>query len=339
MENQWLVSCRLRKVGFNYLYHRLKRQLFSFLIWARKVTVPGFDRVPLYDVMLLFFRSLWSTDKSIITTRASAVAYSMFIAIVPTLICIITLIPFVPVENFQGELLRLLQSFIPSSIYDLVRDTITEVIMTPHGDLLSFSFITAIFFATNGLVAMMNAFNASSLVDDHRPWYVQRWVAIRLLFILAFLLSAAIILTTNGKQLIRLLSEHEIIRSQFSYYLLLFVNWIIVVALFFFAYSFLFYYAPSKKTRYRFFSPGGIMSTALSILILGGYNFYINNFSRYNKLYGSIGTVLVVMLLLYLLSFAILFGFELNASIAMARNSGKRRIVKHKEMKSSCSRL
>lgn len=303
------------------------------LIWARKVTIPGFDRIPLYDVMLLFFRSLWSTDKGNINTRASAVSYSIFIAVLPTLMFIITLIPYIPIDNFQEELLRLLQNVIPSSIYDVVNDTIIEVIMQPHGDLLSFSFIAGVFFATNGLVAMMNAFDASSLVDEHRPWYVQRGVAILLLFILAFLLTVAIALTTNGQRLINYLNEHQLVVSRLNYYLLSMGNWLIVVALFFFAYSFLFYYAPSKKTRYRFISAGGTMSTVLSILILGGFNFYINNFSRYNKLYGSIGTVLVIMLLFYLLSFAILFGFELNASIASARNSGKRRLLKHKNPK------
>ncbi|MFV0522350.1 MAG: YihY/virulence factor BrkB family protein [Mangrovibacterium sp.] len=315
------------------LYQKIKRRILSILIWARKVTLPGFDRIPLYDVMLLFFRSVSSTDKSIITTRASAVSYSIFIAVLPTLLFVITLIPYIPIDNFQLELLQLIRNVIPSSIYDIVNDTLTEVILKPHGDLLSFSFIAGVILASNGIVAMMNAFDASSLVDEHRPWYLQRLVAIRLLFILALLLTVAVALVTNGQRLINYLDKLGIILTQFTYYLLSFMNWVIIVALFFFAYSSLFYYAPSKKTRYRFISAGSTMSTVLSIIILSGFNFYINNFSRYNKLYGSIGTIFVIMLLFYLLSFAILFGFELNASIATARNSGRRRLLKHKAVK------
>ncbi len=316
-------------MSFKHTLHRIKRYILRILIWARKVTIPGFDRIPLYDVMLLFFRSVSSTDKSIITTRASAISYSIFIAVLPSLMFMITLIPYIPIDNFQEELLRLIQNITPSSIYSVVNETLTEVIMKPHGDLLSFSFIAGVIFATNGLVSMMNAFDASSLVDDHRPWYIQRLIAIRLLFILALLLTIAIALITNGQRFINYINGHGLVLSQFTYYLLSFGNWLIIVALFFFTYSFLFYYAPSKKSRYRFISAGGSISTILSIIIFGGFNFYINNFNRYNKLYGSIGTVLVIMLLFYLLSFAILFGFELNASIAKARSNGKRRLLKH----------
>ncbi|MFV0554114.1 MAG: YihY/virulence factor BrkB family protein [Mangrovibacterium sp.] len=322
-------------MNFKQTYRQVKRQIQGLLIRARKVTIPGFDRIPLYDVMLLFFRSVVSTDKGNINTRASAISYSMFIAALPTLIFIITLIPYIPIANFQVELLHLIEKFIPTSIFGVVNETLTEVITKPHADLLSFSFIMGIIFATNGIVALMQAFDASSLVDETRPWYVQRWIAVRLLFILAFLLTIAIAFITGGQRAINYLVGKDLIASQLNYYLLSTGNWLIIIGLFFFAYSFLFYFAPTKKTRYRFFSAGGTMSTALSILIFGGFNFYINNFSRYNKLYGSIGTVLIIMLLFYLIAFAILFGFELNASIAKARNEGKRRLLKHRKIAKS----
>ncbi|MFV0289708.1 MAG: YihY/virulence factor BrkB family protein [Mangrovibacterium sp.] len=317
-------------MNFKLLFQHIKRHSLLLLIKARKVTVPGFDRVPLYDVMLLFFRSIFSSDKGIITTRAAAIAYSLFTAAIPTLIFIISLIPFIPIDNFQNELIQLLLNIIPSNLHEFIEGTLREIFLNPHGNLLSFSFITGVIFATNGIVAMMNAFDASSLVDDLRPWYIQRLIAIGLLFILVIMLTIAISLLTGGQRMINYLNAHDFILSQFNYYLLSVGNWLIIIALFFFTYSFLFYYAPSRKTRYHFISPGGIMSTALSIALFGGFNFYITNFNRYNKLYGSIGTVLIVLLLFYLLAFAILFGFELNTSIAKARNSGRKRLISRK---------
>ncbi len=307
-----------------------RRYFLGWLIKARRITLPGLDRVPLYDVLLLFFRSILSTQNGAITTRASAISYSLFLAIFPTLIFLFTLIPYIPINNFQVELLYLIENLIPSSIYEVVEDTITEVILQPHGDLLSISFITGIFFATNGLVSMMNAFDASTLVEEQRPWYQQRLVAIRLLFILAFMLTIAIGLMTSGQTLIKYLSDKHIITNLFTYYTLAVGKWVIIIALLFFTYSFLFYYAPSKKTRYRFISAGGTISTVLTLFVVGGFSFYINNFNQYNSLYGSIGTLLIFMLQLYLLSFALLFGFELNTSIIAARRSGRKRLIRTK---------
>ncbi|HOI50101.1 MAG TPA: YihY/virulence factor BrkB family protein, partial [Prolixibacteraceae bacterium] len=102
------------------------------------------------------------------------------------------------------------------------------------------------------------------------------------------------------------------------YYVLTIGKWVIIVALFFFAYSFLYYLAPAKKTKWRFISAGGSLATVLSIITLVGFSYYISNFGQYNKLYGSIGTLMVILLLMYFLSIVLLVGFELNASIYQA---------------------
>jgi len=93
---------------------------------------------------------------------------------------------------------------------------------------------------------------------------------------------------------------------------------VIIVALFFFAYSFLYYMAPAKKTKWRFISAGGTLATLLSIVTLFGFTYYINHFSQYNKLYGSIGTLLIILLLIYIMALILLIGFEVNASIYQA---------------------
>ncbi len=302
-------------------YYRFKRFVLSWLIRARKVTLPGFDRVPLYDVMLFFFRSL---QNGAVTTRASAIAFSFFLAIFPGIIFIFTLIPYVPIDNFQEELFLLIEGVLPPHAFKAVDETVKEVLTQPRGGLLSFGFFMGLIFSTNGLVSMMNAFDASMHINETRTWYMQRLFAIVLLVILALLLTTAIGLIGMGQYLINYLDTHDLLGGQFNYYLLTFGKWIVIVALFFFAYSFLFYLAPAKKTHWRFISAGGTLSTFLSLAVLIGFNYYITRFSQYNKLYGSIGALLVVLLLLYLIAFVLLLGFELNASLAAARRSGKR---------------
>ena len=136
-----------------------------------------------------------------------------------------------------------------------------------------------------------------------------------LLFILSILITLAIALITGGQFSIEYLVRKGLLTGNFTYYLLTFGKWIITIALFFFAFAFLYYFAPAKKTRWRFISPGGTLATILSIFTMLGFSYYITNFGQYNKLYGSIGTLLVVLLLFYLMSLILLVGFELNASI------------------------
>lgn len=307
--------------------HRVKRIFLSWLIKARKVTLPGFDRVPLYDVMLFFFRSI---QNGAITTRASAIAFSFLLAVFPAIIFLFTLIPYVPIENFQEQLFMMIQSVLPMHTFQSVDETIQDILTHQRGDLLSIGFFMALIFSTNGLVSMMNAFDASMHVLERRPWYMQRLMSIILLIILAVLLTLAIGLITLGQIAINYLDANDLLGSHFTYYLLSIGRWVVIVALLFFAYSFLFYLAPTSKTRWRFISAGSTMSTILSILIMSGFSYYITRFTQYNKLYGSIGALLVIMLLFYMMSLVLLFGFELNASLQAARRSGKRLVRKHK---------
>jgi membrane protein len=282
---------------------------------AQKIILPFFDGVPLYDVALFFWKSIVN---GAITTRASAIAFSFFIAFFPFVIFLFTLIPYIPIKNFQNELFMLLQQVVPEGVFVTIEDTLTDILMQPRGDLLSLGFFMALIFSTNGLASMMSAFDATIHSIYRRSWLSQRLAATILLFILAFLLTLAIALLTGGQSLIKYLENHEILRDSFTISFLTFGKWVIILALFFFAYSFLYYMAPAKKTKWRFISAGGTLSTVLSIITIAGFTYYINNFSQYNKLYGSIGTLLIILLLMYVMSLILLIGFELNASIYQA---------------------
>jgi membrane protein len=290
---------------------------------AKKVSLPFFEGVPLYDVALFFWRSM---ERGSITTRASAIAFSFFIAFFPFIIFLFTLIPFIPIENFQNELLILIQDVVPPTTYETIENTVEDIIMQPRGDLLSFGFFAALIFSTNGLASMMSAFDATIHSIHRRSWISQRITAIYLLIILSVMLTIVIALLTSGQLLIQYLLDNQILRDHFIVFLITFGKWIVILALLFFTFSFLFYMAPAKKTKWRFISAGGTLSTILSVLTIMGFTYYINKFNQYNTLYGSIGTLLIILLLMYVMSLILLLGFELNVSIHQAKKR-KRRLV------------
>ena len=305
-------------MGKNKSFQRLKKLGENIVERAKKISLPLFDGVPLYDVALFFWRSI--VDGSI-TTRASAIAFSFFVALFPFIIFLFTLIPYIKIPHFQDELFLFIKQIVPSSTFTTIENTLVEIITIPRSDRLSINFFAALFFATNGLASMMSAFDATIHSIQRRTWWSQRITAVYMLMILSVLLTIAIVMLTGGQELINYLDRKNIIRDDFLVSLLTISKWIITVSLFFFAYSFLYYMAPAKKTKWRFISAGGTLTTVLSILGLVGFTYYINNFSQYNALYGSIGTLLIILLLMYLMSLILLIGFELNASIYQARST------------------
>jgi len=283
--------------------------------WAKRVSLPFLDGVPVYNVAVFFWRSI--VDGAL-TTRASAIAFNFFLALFPAILFLFTLIPYIPIPNFQDELFYLIKSIVPESVFGSIEDTVEDIITRPRGGLLSLGFLMALIFSTNGIASMMSAFDATIYSIYRRSWISQRLISIVLLFILSVLLTTAIALVTGGQLLLDYIDQHSAIFDRFTCYFFTIGKWAIILALFFFAYSFLYFMAPARKTKWRFISAGGSLATLLSLLLIFGFTYYINNFSQYNKLYGSIGTLLVVLLLIYLISLILLIGFELNASIYQA---------------------
>ena len=310
---------------------RLIKKLVSFwervLAKAKKVTLPGFDRMALYDVMVFFWRSI--VDGAL-TTRASAIAFSFFVALFPAIIFLFTLIPYIPIENFQTQLFLLIKDMVPAGAFDAIEETVNNILKVKRTGLLSLGFFMALIFSTNGIASMMTAFDASLHSFERRTWASQRLIALLLVGILLVLVTVAIALITSGQHIINYLVESGYLKDHFTFYMLSIGKWFVILFLFFMANSFLYYLAPAKKTKWRFISAGGTLSTILSVFTFLGFSYYINNFGQYNKLYGSIGTLLVILLLMYILSLILLVGFELNASINEAVIQSKNRFLQKK---------
>lgn len=290
----------------------------KFVTITKKLVLPGFEGVPIYDVGVFFFNGLKKGDLS---NRASAIAFNFFLAIFPAIIFFFTLIPYVPIHNFQDSLLNLLHDLIPQQTYVAVEETLFDIIKRPRGGLLSLGFLMAMFFATNSVNSLIDAFNKTYYTVESRSAFKQRITSIVLVFVLAILVILAISLITIGPIVIRWVEKMGLLTDWLTLNLIGTGKWVIIFTLLFSAFSVLYYFAPSVKHRFKFVTAGSTLATLLFIVTSVGFNFFINNFATYNSLYGSIGTLIVFMLWLYINSLIILVGWELNSSISVARRS------------------
>lgn len=259
-----------------------------------------------------------------LVNKASSLAYSFMLALFPATIFLFTLIPYIPIHNFQDELLRLVAIVLPNDSASKFFDSnVVDIIKHQNGKLLSVGFLSALIFATNGVNTLMRAFNRSSLIVETRTWLKRRWIALVLTLVISISLLIAIVIMMVGQTAIMFIQSHFYKNMHFWFYIFAFVRWIIIVAIFFVTVSILYRYGPAHKQRWKFLNPGSILATCLAVLTSLGFTYYINHFSSYNKIYGSIGTLIIVMLWLYLNSLIILIGFELNANIDFAKRNIK----------------
>jgi membrane protein len=293
---------------------------FKLLRFPRNLTLPGFEGVPLSNVFRFVLKGF---GKGVLVTRASSIAFNMLMAILPASIFLFTLIPFIPVPNLKQELIRLFENIAPTQAYSFMQATIIDVITRKSGGFLIFMFIATIVFSTNGIHATINAFVVSSHRFRSRTWFDQRKISVILLLVVFVLIAFAGSLLIFGKMAITRLVTLHYLKKNIVYYLLMILKWLVIGSLLLLAISFLYWLAPIKKSDFRFISPGSIFATLLFMLTSLGFSTYVNHFGQYNKLYGSIGTLIVIMIWLYLNSIALLIGFELNVSIkaASAENS------------------
>jgi len=294
----------------------LNGKLIRFLTGlSKKIILPGFDGLPLYNVFGFFFKGM---QQGYIATRASAISFSLFLAIFPFIIFLFSIIPFIPIANFQQTLLNLIQDFMPDIVWATVNETIIDIITRPRSGVLILNFLLAFYFSTNGIKSLIDAFNNTYHDMESRSMVLQYLISFALVIIISFLLIIAIGLMTFGFTLLKLALPDEIVKAHFFFFLLQVLRWIIILAVLFLAISFIYYLAPSRNERFRFISAGSTLSTMLILVTTQGFNFYVDNFSRYNALYGSIGTLMVILLWIYANAYVLLIGFELNASIRVA---------------------
>ncbi len=303
------------------LTDNIKKQLIQkievIFAYLDKRKIPGYKKVSILEIGKIFYKGLMD---GALATRASSIAFKIFLAVFPAIIFVFTLIPYIPIDNFQDILLSFLKDLMPQEAYLTVKDTVIDVATRKQGELLSIGFLAAMYFATNGISGIIAAFNSTTLVLETRSWVQQQIISIILVLVITILVTLAISVTVFSGLVINYLVNFGILKIDFTYYLLFFAKWVIIIALFYFAIAFMYYFAPAGKRKIKLFSLGSVIATALTILISVGFSYYVNNFGQYNKLYGSIGTLIVVLMWMYFNSLILLIGFELNISIENAES-------------------
>ena len=282
---------------------------------AKKIKPLGFSGLSIYDVTIFFWKGLM---EGAITTRASSLAFNFFLAFFPSIIVFLTLIPYIPVTGLQETLMELLNVVLPPSTNEITFNALDDIINNTRGGLLSIGFLLALYFSTNGINSLIEAFNASYHIRENRPIIQQRILSLGLTLLLSFMLIIAMGLIIFGKFAVSYLTEYKLI-TQYAGELILYGKWFTILLVLWLGISVLFHLGPSIKSKWKLFTPGSILATLGIIITSIGFNYYINHFSQYNKIYGSIGTLMIILIWMYFNSIILLTGFELNASISNAK--------------------
>ncbi|MCC7302127.1 MAG: YihY/virulence factor BrkB family protein [Bacteroidia bacterium] len=281
---------------------------------SKRTVPPGFGGISVYEAGVYFRQGL---TKGALPTRAAALAYNFFLALFPSVIFLFTLIPYVPIEDFQPRLMETIRMVMPENAYAATEETIQEILTRQNGGLLSLGFLMALYFSTNGFNSMINAFNNTFHELEKRNVFMQRLVSLALVLIFVLILVLGVgTLVTGEWMLAHVVSEG----STGGRFLVNISRWLVLFLLFWVMISSAYFMAPARRNRgWKFFSPGSLIATLLSIVTSLGFAYFVNHFGSYNKIYGSLGTLIVVMMWIYLNSLVLLLGFEINASIHSAR--------------------
>ena len=282
--------------------------------WSKRITLPGFDKVPLYDVVKFF---IYQINKVGLSERAAAIAFNLLMAVPAALIFLFTLLPYIPVsQKITRELLILVEDFAPNeSTFHLIRNFLIDFLNTPRSGLLSIGFILAIYYSSNATIGLMRSFNRSLINVQKTSFFQERWQAIKytIVFLLLMMITLALLVTQG--QLFQFLMNYWNIENPFLKWIISSVRWVLIIFIALLSVGLVYKYVPAIPKRWKIASPGAILTTFLIGIFFFGFSFWVTNFSSYNKIYGSIGTILILMLLIYSIAQILLIGYELNVSI------------------------
>ena len=287
---------------------------------SKNIIPPGFYGIPLFDVIRFFFIQIQKTS---LNERAASISFNLLLAIPPACIFIFTLLPYLPIKDQLEQLYELIRDVIPGKQNnEPIINFLKDFASIERSDLLSFGFLLALYFSSNAMIGIMRSFNKMNYIGFSQRHYVHdRWVAIKLtLIVFLIILLSIVALVSRGAVLTWFGVEDPTIRT-----IIFNGRWLVIVLLFFLTISFIYRHAPAIHKKWKLINPGSILATFMMIPFTMGFSYYVVNFGNYNKLYGSIGTVLILMLLIYFNSLVLLIGFELNVSISSLRKLADQR--------------
>ncbi|WP_341221195.1 YihY/virulence factor BrkB family protein [Polaribacter atrinae] len=289
------------------------------VIFGKKIKIPGLEGMSLYDVIEMYIIGIL---KGALTTRAGGIAFSFFMAVFPFLLFILTLIPYIPIEGFQEGLFSFIKEILPPQTFDAVDVVLKDIINNQYGGLLSFGFLLSIFLMTNGVNAIFGGFEHSYHITDVRNVFRAYFISLGVSLLMSLFLIVTITTLILYQVALSKIDETGWLDTGDLDLFLLGKNAVFLVMIFTIV-SLLFRYGTKQGKETKFFSAGAILTTVVSLCTFYLFGIYVVKFAQYNQLYGSIGTLLILMLFVWLNAIILLLGFELNAAIYALRFRNK----------------
>ena len=290
---------------------RRSRSYRRFIVGLKRFRLSG-NSASLYDVLdrILHELRLDSLEK-----RAAYMAFNLTVALFPTIIFLFTLIPYIPVPNLNVDIIVFLGEFMPRELYAATASTIEDIVNIPHGGLLSFGFVTALVLSSNGIMALLDAFEKKYPWFKHRSYIRKRLIATALTFVLALILVLAITGIFFGTYIIDGLVFYEIVAERFADLVIGLVRYGSLIGLFLTTTCVIYYFVPPVHDKWPLVSAGAIVATLLIFLVSLLFTLYVRIFNSYNTFYGSIGALVGFMVWLEFVCMTLIIGFEVNVSI------------------------
>jgi len=287
----------------------------QIILICKKIKLPGFGGLSLFDLIKNY---VFGIIEGTFSTRAGSIAFSFFMALFPFLLFLLNLIPFVPIDNFHEKFLLFIEGILPPQTTEFFLPIIEDIAANPRGGLLSLVFVLAILLMSNGINAIFSGFEYSYHITINRNFIKQYFVALVVSVFLALMLLVTVIIIIYSEYIIGTLKSEEYLSNDVFW--ISTIRYLIFVVLIYMVIAILYYYGIKQGNSMRFFSIGALVTTLLFMLTTYLFGIYIENFSNYNELYGSIGALLIMMLYIWINSNLLLLGFELNATLKALKN-------------------
>jgi membrane protein len=278
--------------------------------WMKSVKLSRLEGMTLYHLMKVFGRGIINGD---LTYKASAIAFSFFMAIFPFSLFILNLIPFIPIEGFQQDFLDFVKDGVPPNTFDAIAKIIDDILNNSYQGLLSWGFILSIFLMANGMLAILAGFEASHHITEKRSFLNQYLISIGMSILFSFILLFTVAIIVVFEVFIQISKIEDVFADRISFIQL--GRYAFLVAMILISISIMFKFGTISLKKRKLISIGAIFTTMLIIISSYVFGIWVVKFSQYNELYGSIGTLLIIMFYIWINSMVLLLGFELNAAI------------------------
>ena len=284
--------------------------LKNFIHFLRSIKLPRLEGFSLYDLLYLYLKGI---VKGALPYHASAVAFSFFMALFPFALFILNLIPYIPIEGFQGDFLNFVRESVPPNTYDAIANIINDILNNSHSGLLSTGFILSIILMANGINAILGGFNTTSQNTDRRGFFHQYFIAIGMSIGMSILLLFTVAMIVILEVFIQKTIFQDVLSDRIP--LLIIGRYVFVIVMILISTSILIRYGTVQAHKPPLVSVGSIFTTVLIVASSYFFGIWVIKFSKYNELYGSIGTLLVMMFYIWINCMILLLGYQLNTTI------------------------